>query len=552
MNDYGHIARLDSPPLNRMDPAFRDQTIPPGGSSFGETNGTLRFGIWRSAGQRKPACSLRHGAVVSSRHADRLKKVPVKIMRRTSHNATKADQSHLGGLTGGLTLAAMSLGFGVVQLDVTIVNTALNAISAGLHADVSALQWVVNAYTVGFAALILTAGALGDRVGAKRVFMVGFAVFTAASAACAFAPNLALLTTARAIQGFGAALLVPTSLALLNHTYRDAGQRSRAVGIWAAGASLALCAGPLAGGALVTLLGWRAIFLVNVPIGLVGLGLTWRYAQETPAKARRFDLAGQAVAIVALGVLAWAIVEGGKLGWTSPYVLMGFAAALALGGLFILRERCAAEPMLPLHLFARRPFSVTALAGLLVNTAFYGLIFVLSLYFQRLNGLSAFQTGLAFLPMMGMVLPVNLLAHRLSERIGARATIALGAGVAAVGATGLLLISKDMAYGLLVVQLMALGCGLGLVVPPLTATLLGSVDKAQSGIASGVLNSARQTGSVVGVALFGALVSGDHGFILGARIAVILSIAMFVSSAAIAFIGLRSSRFALKKPAQHR
>src|SRR4030095_8125399 len=184
-------------------------------------------------------------------------------------------------LATSLTLAAMSLGYGVVQLDVTIVNTALNAIGTSLGGGVAELQWVVGAYTIAFAAFILTAGALGDRIGPKRIFIAGFALFTAASVACALAPNAAILISARCVQGLAAAILVPNSLALLNHAYTDDRARGHAVAIWAAGASLALTAGPFVGGALITLVGWRAIFLVNLPIGLAGLWLSWRYASET-------------------------------------------------------------------------------------------------------------------------------------------------------------------------------------------------------------------------------------------------------------------------------
>src|SRR5438552_17649776 len=219
-------------------------------------------------------------------------------------------------LAASLTLAAMSLGYGVVQLDVTIVNTALHAIGSSLGGGVAELQWVVNAYTIAFAAFILTAGALGDRIGAKRIFMTGFALFTAASLACALAPSAALLIAARCVQGVAAAILVPNSLALLSHAYVDEKARGRAVGIWAAGASLALTAGPLLGGGLITLVGWRSIFLVNLPIGLAGLWLTWRFASETTrAPQREIDLPGQVTAIAALGSLAGAIIEGGASGW---------------------------------------------------------------------------------------------------------------------------------------------------------------------------------------------------------------------------------------------
>ena len=434
------------------------------------------------------------------------------------------EQGPRSPLARSLTLAAMSLGYGVVQLDVTIVNTALDAISKGLGGDISKLQWVVSTYTVAFAAFILTAGALGDRIGAKRVFLVGFGLFTAASLACALAPNASVLIAARAAQGFSAAILVPNSLALLNHTYHSATERGRAVGIWAAGASLALTAGPLAGGILIALAGWRSIFLVNLPIGLVGLYLSWRYAEETPRSPQRaLDPLGQFAAIATLGSLAWALIEGGHWGWTHPSVEMAFAAAVALGLLFVWQEHRGHQPMLPLSLFAERLFSLSAIVGLVVNIAFYGLIFVFSLYFQRINHLSPFATGLAFLPMMGAVLPANLLSARIAQRLGAMPTIALGAGIAAAGATALLRIEPGSPYPALCLQLIALGTGLGLLVPPLTATLLGSVDRARSGIAAGVLNATRQTGSVLGVALFGSLLAQNEHFMLGTRQALILS-----------------------------
>ena len=348
----------------------------------------------------------------------------------------------------------MSLGYGVVQLDVTIVNTALNSIGTSLGGGVAELQWVVSAYTIAFAAFILTAGALGDRIGAKRVFMAGFAIFTAASVACALAPNATILIAARGVQGLGAAILVPNSLALLSHAYPDEKQRGRAVGIWAAGASLALTAGPLVGGALIALVGWRSIFLVNLPIGLAGLWLSWRYASETTRSPQReIDLPGQLAAIAALGCLAGAIIEGGALGWSHPFVIAGFVASAVLAMLFVWQERRAPQPMLPLSLFTHRLFALTSLVGLLVNVAFYGLIFVFSLYFQRVNGWSPFSTGLAFLPMMGAVLPVNLVAARVSERIGAPATIAAGAALSALGCLALLGIGPGTSYWAIGAQL---------------------------------------------------------------------------------------------------
>src|SRR3979409_1693994 len=403
-----------------------------------------------------------------------LKLQPVAEANRSSAN-TKSNPSKLAT---SLTLAAMSLGYGVVQLDVTIVNTALNSIGTSRGGGVSELQWVVSSYTIAFAAFILTARAPGDRIGAKRIFMAGFAIFTAASVGCALAANAAILIAARGVQGLGAAILVPNSLALLSHAYPDEKQRGRAVGIWAAGASLALISGPLIGGGLIALVGWRSIFLVNLPIGLAGLWLSWRYAAETTRyQQREVDLPGQLAAIAALGCLAGAIIEGGTLGWRNAFVIAGFAASAVLAVLFVLRELRAPQPMLPLSLFKHRLFALASLIGLLVNVAFYGLIFVFSLYFQRVNGLSPFATGLAFLPMMGAGLPGNLVAARVAERIGAPATIAVGNAMAACGCLALLGIERGTSYWAIGAQLTIIGAGLGLLVPPLTSTLLGSVEK---------------------------------------------------------------------------
>jgi len=454
----------------------------------------------------------------------------------------RVEQQGQPRLAKALTLGAMSLGYGVVQLDVTIVNVALNSISDSYGGAVDTLQWVVSAYTIAFAALILTAGALGDRIGAKRVFLAGFAIFTVASLGCALAPNLGSLVAARCVQGAGAAVLVPNSLALLNHAYSDEAERRRSVAIWAAGASLALTAGPLVGGMLIAVSGWRSIFLVNIPLGLAGLGLAWRYASETSrTSARSVDLRGQVIAILALGALAAALIEGGARGWTDPWVMGGFALFLVLAVAFVVVERRSPSPMLPLSLFEKRAFSVTSIAGLLVNTTFYGLIFVFSLYFQRANHLSALQTGLAFAPMTGAVFAANLIAARVTGLIGARLTIVIGTAVVSAGCISLLGVTQGAAYSTLCVQLIAMGAGLGLLVPPLTSALLGSVDKARSGIASGVLNAMRQTGSVLGVALFGSFIAGSSGFMVGMKVALATSAIILLVGGLAVLAGLTPS-----------
>jgi MFS transporter, DHA2 family, methylenomycin A resistance protein len=410
-----------------------------------------------------------------------------------------------------LTLLAMSLGFAVVQLDVSVVNVAVRPIGQALGGDVAVLQWIVSAYTIAFAAFILSAGALGDRIGARRVFVAGFALFTAASAACGLAPGVGVLVAARAVQELGAAVLVPCSLILLNHAFPAPAARARAVGLWAAGASVALSGGPLVGGVLIAALGWRAIFFINVPIGLAGIWLTLRHAEETPRAERRgLDLPGQVTAVIALAALAAATIEGGRAGWTAPGVLAGYGVAVAALAAFLVIEARGARPMLPLGLFRSRTFSAAAAMGLLLNIAVYGLLFVLSLFFQEAQGRSALGAGLAFAPMTGVVMGANVGAGALAARFGVRKVIAAGAALAAAGCAGLLGVGAETPYAAMAGQLVAVGAGVGLVVPLMTSELLGSVDRSRSGLASGTLNTMRQTGSVIGVALLGALAGDLH------------------------------------------
>jgi DHA2 family methylenomycin A resistance protein-like MFS transporter len=433
-----------------------------------------------------------------------------------------------------LTLFAACLGFAVVQLDVSVVNVAIKPIGEELGGGVGGLQWVISAYTIAFAALILTAGALGDRIGAKRVFVAGFLVFTIASALCGLAPSLATLIAARVVQGVGAAVLVPCSLTLLNHTFPGADERAHAVGLWAAGASVALAGGPLVGGLLIASLGWRAIFFINAPIGALGILITLRWAGETSRRdGETVDIAGQLAAILALASLAGATIEGGSRGFSDPAVLAGFAVAILAGVAFLAIEARRRQPMLPLGLFRSATFSAATAIGLLVNIVFYGLIFVLSLYFQRQRGYSAIETGLAFVPATAGVMAGNLLARRAASKLGPRAVLGTGALLMAVSLAALLVIGSGSPYTALAGQLTALGFGLGLIVPVMTSSLLGSVEAGRSGVASGTLNTARQTGSVIGVALFGSLIGDDP--VAGLHVALGVSVAL---SAAIGLLSL--------------
>jgi MFS transporter, DHA2 family, methylenomycin A resistance protein len=433
------------------------------------------------------------------------------------------------------TLVATSLGLSVVQLDVSIVNVAIKSIGADLGGGVSGLQWVVNAYTIAFAACILTAGSIADRIGARRLFVGGFVLFMVASAVCGVAPDLGVLIGARAVQGLAAALLVPSSLALLSHTYTDGRARTQAVGIYLSGASLALSGGPLVGGVLIAAIGWRAIFFINVPVALCGIFLTVRFTNETTRLAERgVDVPGQLAAIATLVLLVGSTIEGGVHGFAATDVLAGYAAALACGGLFVWFEARGRSPMLPLSLFRSRVFSACSVAGLLINTAFYGLIFVISLFFQRVQGLSPLVTGLALAPVMIGIVASNLVSARMQERFGATRVLALGAAILAAGSAWMLSVGAGTSYGAIVVPLTALGVGVGLVVPTVTVQLLGSVDRSRSGVASGTLNTLRQTGSAVGVALFGSLLAGSDGFVPGVHASFAIAIGLGLAIVALA------------------
>ena len=438
------------------------------------------------------------------------------------------------------TLIGTSLGFGVIQLDVTVVNVALKAIGGTFGGGIAELQWVVSSYVLMFAALILPAGALGDRFGAKRVLCAGFVIFVAASMACGLAPDFAVLIAARAVQGAGAALLGSCSLALLNYTFTSPADRARAIGQWAAGASAALSGGPVIGGILIATLGWRSIFFINTPIGLAGLWLVWRYAKETPRGARRgVDLAGAVSAVIALAAFAAAIIEAGSDGFTSPWVLGGLVVSALAVAVFIRAEARTAQPMLPLSLFRHRPFVAPVSVGFLVNVCFYGLIFLFSLLFQEQQGMSALRAGLAFAPMTAAILAANLLSGRVVAAVGRAGAILAGLAAMAIGCAALLRAGPGTGYPALVGQQILLGGGLGLLVPPMTGLLLSGVDRSRSGVAAGALTAFRQAGSLLGVAIFGALAGGGH-FFPGLHLALWTSIAILAASGAV--VGLVRGR----------
>ena len=463
----------------------------------------------------------------------------LEIQTARSQNGKEARHGPLSRKALLITIVATSLGFVLVQLDVSIVNVALAQIGTELRTNVAGLQWVVDAYALTFASLLLFAGALSDRIGARKAFASGFGLFVAASLACGLAPVPAILITARAVQGIGAAFLVPCSLALLNHACRDdAVLRTRAIGLWTASGSVALAVGPVLGGFLVHALSWRSIFFVNLPLGAIGIWLTLRFVEEsTTHRSGRFDLAGQILAIVALLSLTAAIIEASVPGWFSPFVLLGLVVAVVSGIALVLVEAHVSAPMLPLGFFRNTTFSAATFVGLAVNFTIYGVIFILSLYLQQVRHYSALAFGIAFLPFALALLVANIAAGWLGERLGSRLLMVVGLLVACVGYWLLHGLNAATPYGAILPGLLVIPLGVGLAIPAMTTALLSTVPRPRSGIASGVLNTVRQAGGAIGVALFGSFLA--RSAVQGIQLAFVASAAVVAIAAIGAVFGVR-------------
>ncbi|QBR00473.1 MFS transporter [Paraburkholderia pallida] len=422
-------------------------------------------------------------------------------------------------------VATVSVGFVVTQLDVTIVNIALARIAADLHANVARLQWIVDAYTLAFAVLMLSGGVLGDRYGARRMYAAGLVVFALASLACGLAANPALLIAARALQGAGAAAMLPNSLALLNEACRhERTLRARAVGFWTAAGAISIAAGPIAGGLLIAAFGWRSIFLVNLPLCAAGLAATlaWIPAsrRETGASAapgapsaagapvprpRSLDVRGQLLAVVALTAFTGAVIEWRPLGLAHWAVWGGFVLAFAAGAAFVALEARIEAPMLPLAMLRNRTFSAAVLFGVCVNLTYYGTVFVLALFLQHARGQSPLQAGLTFIPLTGGFLLSNIASGHVVARYGTRLPMISGALIAGLGYALLIPVDANTPLVALLAAFLLIPGGMGLAVPAMTTTVLASVEPARAGTASALLNTARQAGGAVGVAAFGAL-----------------------------------------------
>ena len=410
------------------------------------------------------------------------------------------------------TLGITSLALFMVSLDNLVVTTALPVIRRSLGASVSQLEWTVNAYTLTFAVLLLTGAALGDRFGRRRLFVLGLAIFTGASAFAALSTSANMLDVARAVQGVGAAIVFPLTLTILSAGI-PAERRGVALGIWGGIGGLAVAFGPLVGGAVVSGISWHWIFWLNVPIGLVLAPLAWRRLEETHGADRRLDLPGLGLASAGLAGIVWGLVRGNEHGWGSAGIVGPLVAGVLLVAAFVAWERRAPAPMLPLRFFRNRTFALTNVATLLMSFGMFGSIFLLAQFFQTVQGFSPLQSGLRILPWTAMPMIVAPIAGALSDRIGGHRLLAAGLALQGAGLLWIAAVSTPAtAYADLVAPFALSGIGMGLFFAPVANVVLGTVRPEEQGKASGANNAIRELGGVFGVAVLAALFAHVGGY----------------------------------------
>lgn len=408
--------------------------------------------------------------------------------------------------TGWLPLVTLAIGFVMAMLDVTVVNVALPSIALQFVVPLTDLVWIVDGYTLTFAALLLVAGALADRYGAKTIYLAGLAVFTLASLLCGLAPDANTLIASRMLQGLGAALFMPSSLSLLTHAYDDENVRNRMLAAWSAIVAVAGAAGPLLGGVLIHQFGWRGIFLINLPLGVAGLWLARRRILAAPRRPRALNPISHVLGVIALSSLCFVLIQGNAYGWTSPRIV-GAAALCALAVvLLVRRERRHAEPILPRALFKTPHFAAANGVGFLINLASYGQLFLLSLFLQHARGADALQTGIQLVPMLAVFSIGNMISSRVSARWNVSAALLGGMSLAAImSAVGIVAFTPTIAYWPFAL-LVALGnLGVGIAVPAMTSIVMQVSGKRHANSAAAALNANRQSGALVGVALMGTI-----------------------------------------------
>ena len=401
----------------------------------------------------------------------------------------------------------------IVGMDSTIVNVALPAIARDIHATVSGLQWVIDAYLLVLASLLLLSGSMGDRVGRRRTFQLGLLLFTIGSLLCSVAPSLEWLVIFRMLQGIGGSMLNPVAMSIIRNLFDDPRERAQAVGIWGATVGISFAMGPMLGGVLVQSIGWRAIFWVNIPIGLVAIALTARFVPESRAQhPRRIDPVGQLLVIVVLGALTYAIIQGPEVGWLSVQTTGLLAAsAIAFATIFWYEPR-REEPLLEVRFFRSVPFTGATLIAVCNSAAFGGFLFLNTLYLQDARGLSALDAGLYTLPMAAMTIVISPVSGWLVGRFGSRPSLLIGGCTLTIGALMLTGVSTTTSFAWLIATNFIVGAGFAFSNPPITITAISGMPPAQAGVAAGIASTSRQVGQSLGVAIVGvAATSSIHG-----------------------------------------
>jgi EmrB/QacA subfamily drug resistance transporter len=419
-----------------------------------------------------------------------------------------------------LILAICCLSLLMVAMDATIVNVALPSIRLDLDASISGLQWVIDAYTMVVASLLMLAGSMADRFGRRRVFMFGMGLFVLGSLLCSVAPNIHGLIACRVLQALGATMLNPVAMSIIANTFHEPKARSRAIGIWGAVAGVSMALGPVIGGALTQSIGWRSIFWVNLPIGVGAMLLAARYIPESRApRARRVDTVGQLLVLVILTTITYGVIEGPRVGWNSPMTFGLFAAAaLSLVALLVYEPR-RHEPLIDVRFFRSVPFSSATLIAVCSFSAFSGFLFLNALYLQEVRGLSAFQTGLCTLPLAVATIVCSPLSGRLVGTHGTRPSLLASGAATTLSALMMTQLTEATPMSLLLMTYAVFGIGFGMVNAPITNTAVSGMPKAQAGVAAAVASTSRQVGAALGVALAGTILGGHvhSGFAQAAR-----------------------------------
>ncbi len=453
-----------------------------------------------------------------------------------------------------LTLLAVALATFMTYLDNNIINVAIPAIQRDLQLTTSGLEWVVSSYILVFASLLLAGGRLADVWGRKRLFLIGLLIFTGASLVAGFAGSVDVLVISRAVQGLGAALVTPTTLAIISATFTQGRQRATAVGIWSGVGALALAVGPLLGGLLSEYLSWGWIFFINVPVGVATLVLAAFVIRESREEGApsRLDAPGVIISAVALFALTFALIEGQDRGWTSPLILTSFAVAAVLGIIFVALEKRVADPMVQMSLFRERVFTGGLIALMMWGFGLFGIYFFSSLYLQGVLGFSPTEAGAAFVPMALLMAAGAVISERVSHRLGAHRVVAVAMLLMAGGIASVSLLGADAGFGALMPSFAVIGIGGGLTVP-LTSSVLDAMPRAEAGVASGIFNASREVSGLLGITVIGAVLTARQSVLLtdgaspidaflgGYQTGLLLAASLVALGGIAAFVGLRGA-----------